>query len=117
MKNLLRFLGMLLCLLTALPSFAEEDRLQSLISQAEAAIARNDDEERIRIVDEIFVLTTGLDVKLENFPDSLSAEEYEKRIGALEVSDGVDQGTVREFSDAPLRWFLVAHVIEIPLRR
>jgi len=80
MKNLLRFLGMLLCLLTALPSFAEEDRLQSLISQAEEAIARNDDEERNRIVEEIFVLTTGLDVKLEELLESYSAEELEKRL-------------------------------------
>ncbi len=46
MKNQLWLLGMLLCLLIALPSFAEEDRLQSLISQAEEAIARNDDEEK-----------------------------------------------------------------------
>ncbi len=33
-----------------------------------------------RIVREIFVLTTGLDVKLENFSDSLFVEGFEKRV-------------------------------------
>jgi hypothetical protein len=65
MRNLLRLLGIVLCLLAALPSMAKEDRLQRLVSQAEAAMARNDDQERHRIINEIYEMTTGLDAEQE----------------------------------------------------
>jgi len=80
MNNLLRVFGMTLCLFGALPSMADEARLQNLISQAEAALARDDRQSVDRLIDEIYSLTTGLDPALEGKPEHLSNADYEKRL-------------------------------------
>ncbi len=51
-----------------------------LVEQAKKALAQNDIEERDRIVDKIFKLTTGLELPFERVPETLSADEIEKRI-------------------------------------
>lgn len=79
MKSIFPVLWIIVCLLAAFPGMADEARLQSLISQAQEAIARNDDAERSRIVGEIYELTTGRDAKFGKSTESLSGEEYEKR--------------------------------------
>lgn len=72
--------GVLLCLLVTFPSMAEEARLQRLISQAGAAIARVDRLEVDRLFDEIFALTTGLDPAQDGKPAGLTDAEYEKKL-------------------------------------
>lgn len=80
MKHLLRIFGILLCLFGALPSMADETRLQHLVSQAEAAIARDDRQAADRLIDEIYELTTGFDASVDGKPENLSKADYEKII-------------------------------------
>ena len=80
MANLLRSLWMMICLVFVSPSLADEARLQSLITQAKAAIERDDYEETERIGNEIYALTTGLDPSGDGEASNLSKADYQKRV-------------------------------------
>jgi len=59
---------------------ADDVRLQHLVSQAKAAIAREDRQELGRIFDDIYALTTGFDPVFEESPEHLSNPDYQNKL-------------------------------------
>lgn len=77
---LIPFIIVLLDLLATSPSFANEARLQHLVTQGKAAIARGDHQEEERIINEIFKLTTGLAPDFEETPEHQSNADYQNKL-------------------------------------
>lgn len=102
MKHKTHLFWIFFCLLIAsfigaAPGMADEGRLQDLIAQAKAAIARGDGAQEDRLLDEIYALTTGLDPadaeKAEHFSNAERQRKlcpYRKAIDPLLTADDIE---------------------------
>ena len=94
---------------------AQDARLERLVSQAKAAIARADQQEEDRLYDEIYALTTGLDPTVDGRPEHLSNVEYQRKlcpyrkaIAPLYTDEGIEY-TKHEMRLFALQTILLKH--------